>query len=131
MKNVVLWIGQIVLAFLNFAGGAYKVMAYEELAKVPSSATLPQAGWAVIGVLEIVCAILLIVPAATKKMPWLTPLAAAVLTVEALALSGNHAMYSLDLAATNPLVWSASMAVIAGLVAWGRYALSPLTPRTA
>lgn len=127
MKNVLLWIGQVVLAFLNFAGGAYKLLAYEDLAKVPSSATLPQAGWAVIGVLEIVCAILLIVPAATKRMPWLTPLAAAILTVEALALSGNHAMYSLDLAATNPLVWSATMAVIAGIVAVGRHSWASRT----
>src|SRR5688500_18233627 len=103
MKNVMLWIGQVALAFLNFAGGAFKIAAYEELSKVPSSATLPQAGWAAIGVLEIVCAVLLIVPTATRKMPWLTRLAAAVLTVEALALSGNHALYSLDIAATNPL----------------------------
>ena len=125
MKNVMLWVAQIALAFLNFAGGAFKLMAYEELAKVPSSATLPQAGWAAIGVLEIVCAILLIVPAATKKMPWLTPLAAAVLAVEALALSGNHALYSLELAATNPLVWSATMAAVAAAVAYGRYSLRP------
>ena len=117
MTNVLLWVAQIALAFLNFAGGSFKLFAYQELAKVPSSATLPQAGWAAVGVLEIVCAILVIVPWATKTMPWLTPLAAAVLAVEALALSANHASYSLAMAATNPLVWSATMAVIAGIVA--------------
>jgi hypothetical protein len=53
-------------------------------------------------------------------MPILTPLAAAVLAVEALSLSVNNARYSLQLAVTNPLVWTLVMAVMAAFVAWGR-----------
>jgi hypothetical protein len=119
--NVLLWILQVALALFCLAGGAYKLFQFDELAKVPATAALPRAGWGAIGVLEMLCAVLLIVPMAVNWMPILTPLAAAVLTVEALALSVNNARYSLQLAATNPLVWTLAMAVIAAFVAWGRY----------
>ena len=119
--NILLWILQVALALLCLAGGAYKLFQFEELAKVPATAALPRAGWGAIGVLEMLCAVLLIVPIAVKWMPILTPLAAAVLAVEALALSVNNARYSLQLAATNPLVWTLAVAVMAAFVAWGRY----------
>ena len=119
--NILLWILQLALALLCLAGGAYKLFQFDELAKVPATAALPRAGWGAIGVLEMLCAVLLIVPVAVKWMPILTPLAAAVLAVEALALSVNNARYSLQLAATNPLVWTLAMAVMAAFVAWGRY----------
>jgi DoxX-like family len=124
--NVLLWVFQVALALLNLAGGAYKVFSYEELAKVPSAAALPRGGWAALGVLEMLGAVMLIAPAATKWMPVLTPIAAAVLALEALAVSVSHARYSLDLAATNPLVWSAAMMLMAAFVAYGRFSLSPV-----
>jgi hypothetical protein len=49
-------------------------------------------------------AVLLIVPAAAKWMPVLTPLAAAALGLETLVLAGLYARYSLALTVTNPLV---------------------------
>jgi hypothetical protein len=119
--NILLWIIQVALALLCLAGGAYKLFQFDELAKVPSTAALPRAVWGAIGVLEMLCAVLLIVPAAMNWMPVLTPLAAAVLAVEALALSVNNARYSLQLALTNPLVWTLAVAVMAAFVAWGRY----------
>jgi hypothetical protein len=63
------------------------------------------------------CAVLLVVPAVTKWMPVLTPLAAAALV---------YSRYSLRLTATNPLVWVIGMALMAAFVACGRYALRPL-----
>ena len=80
--NILLWMIQVVLAVFAFAGGAYKVFSFQELAKMPATGALPRGGWAALGVFEMVCAILLIVPAATKWMPRLTPLAALALTVE-------------------------------------------------
>jgi hypothetical protein len=102
------------------------VFSFAELAKVPATAALPRAGWGALGVLEMLCAVLLVVPAATRWMPVLTPLAAAVLALEALALAGLDAQYSLELAVTNPLVWVVVMGLIAAFVAYGRYALRPL-----
>jgi len=119
--NILLWILQVALALLCLAGGAYKLFQFDELAMVPATAALPRAGWGALGVFEMLCAVLLIVPVAVKWMPILTSLAAAVLAVEALALSVSNARYSLQLSVTNPLVWTLAIAVMAAFVAWGRY----------
>jgi len=124
--NILLWVPQLALAFLALAGGAYKILAYEELAKIPANAALGRGGWAALGVFEILCAVLLVVPAVAKWMPALTPLAAAALALESLALAGLYARYSLELTATNPLVWAAMMGLMAISVAYGRYALTPM-----
>jgi len=123
--NVALWITQVVLALLYFAGGAYKVFSFDELAKVPSTVALSREAWRALGMFEMLFAILLVVPPAVKWAPVLTPIAAAVLALEALAFAGLYARYSLKLAPTNPLVWSVAMGLLAAFVAYGRYALMP------
>src|ERR1051325_1883360 len=97
--NALLWVLQAGLALLYLAGGAYKVFRFDELADQPWYGTLPRGGWGALGVFEILGAVLLIVPAAAKRMPVLTPLAAAALALETLALGGLYARYSLKLAA--------------------------------
>lgn len=117
--NVVLWIVQAVLALLYLSGGAYKVFSFDELATHMQA--LPRAGWSVLGLIEIVGGLLLVVPAASKWKPVLTPLAAAVLAVETLGLAVLYARYSLELAATNPMVWALVMGVLAAFVAYRRF----------
>jgi hypothetical protein len=80
----------------------------------------------VLGVIEMLGAVLLVVPAALKWKPFLTPLGAAVLALETLILAGLYARYSLKLTAANPLVWTVVMGVTAAFVAYGRYALCPI-----
>jgi hypothetical protein len=121
--NILLWVLQLVLALLCLSGGAYKVFQFDELAN--QMRALSRGGWRVLGVFEMLCGILLVVPAAVKWMPILTPLAAAALALETLALAGVYARYSLKLTAANPLVWSAVMGLMAAFVAYGRYALRP------
>jgi DoxX-like family len=116
--NILLWIAQAALALLCLSGGAYKVLKFDELAK--QMRAVSHGGWRPIGMLEIACGILLIVPAVTNWMPVSTPLAAAALGLETLALSGLYARYSRKLTAANPLVWSVAMAVMAVFVAYGR-----------
>jgi hypothetical protein len=121
--NALLWIPQAALALLSLAGGAYKVFMFDELAKVRTTATLPRGAWRALGVFEMVCGVLLVVPAALNWMPELTPLAASALAVEMLALATMFARYSLRFAATNPFVWAAGTSLLAAVVAYGRYAL--------
>jgi len=121
--NVFMWVLQVALALLYLAGGSYKAFKFDELAN--QMRALSRGGWRALGVLEMLCAVLLIVPAAAKWMPVLTPLAAAALALETLALAGLYARYSLKLSATNPLVWSVVMGLLAAFVAYGRYALAP------
>ena len=118
--NALLWVLQVALALLYLAGGAYKTFKFDELAN--QMRALPASGWRALGVLEMVGAVLLIVPAAARWMPVLTPLAAAALALETLALAGLYARYSLKLAATNPLIWAGVMGLLAAIVAYGRYA---------
>jgi len=123
--NILLWVLQAALALFCLAGGAYKNFQFAELAKMPATAALPRGGWSALGVFEMLCGVLLVVPAAAKWMPVLTPLAAAALALESLGLAGLFARYSLKLAATNPLVWVVGMGLVAAFVAYGRYALVP------
>ncbi len=120
--NILLWLLQTALALLYLAGGAYKVFSVDELAKQFSA--LSRGGWRALGVLEVIGAVLLIVPTAAHWMPVLTPLAAAVLALETLALAGLYARYSLKLIVTNPLVWAVVMGLLAAFVAYGRYVLA-------
>jgi hypothetical protein len=122
--NVVLWVVQLVLAVLSLAGGAYKIFMFEELAKMPAIGALTRLGWAGLGMFEMLCGVLLVVPAAVKWMPVLTPVAAAALTLEGLALAALYARYSLELTAANPLVWVVAIGLMAAFVAYGRYALT-------
>src|SRR5262245_53770554 len=122
--NILLWILQLALALLCLSGGAYKAFKFDELAN--QMRALSRGGWRAFGVFEMICGILLVVPAAAQWMPILTPLAAAALAIETLALDGVYARYSLKLTAANPLVWSVVMGLLAAFVAYGRYALRPL-----
>jgi uncharacterized membrane protein YphA (DoxX/SURF4 family) len=122
--NALLWVVQLALALLYLAGGAYKVFSFDQLATQMTA--LPRSGWRALGLLEILCGVLLVVPTAAKWMPVLTPVAAAVLALETFALAGLYAQYSHKIAATNPLVWSIVMGLLVAFVAYGRYALRPV-----
>jgi hypothetical protein len=122
--SILLWVFQLALALLCVSGGAYKAFQFDVLAN--QMRALSRGAWRALGVFEIACGILLVVPAALNWMPTLTPLAAAALALENLILSGVYARYSRKLTAANPLVWSVAMALIAAFVAYGRYAISPL-----
>ena len=87
---------------------------------MPAMGALSRGGWGALGVFEMVCGVLLVVPAAAKWTPALTPLAAAALAVESFGLAGLYARYSLELTATNPLVWVVLMGLMATFVAYER-----------
>ena len=122
--HILLWVVQAALAFLYLSGGSFKFFSYHALTKLIDA--VPPAAWQAIGVLEMVGAVLLIVPAAMKRKPILTPIAAAALAVEALCLCVLFAQYSLEIAATNPLVWNVVMGLMAAFVAYGRFKLRPV-----
>jgi len=118
--NIVLWIVQIVLAFFFLSGGAYKVFKVETLAG--HFRGLSPNVWRALGVLEIVCGVLLVLPAKVSGVPMLTAYAAAVLAIESLALAAAYARKSVKLVAANPFVWCAPMGLFAAVVAYGRWA---------
>ncbi|HWC72989.1 MAG TPA: DoxX family protein [Gemmatimonadales bacterium] len=126
--NVLLWILQIALAFTYFAGGFYKLSQSAVLtSQVPS---MPPGAWRALGIVEVLGAVLLIVPAALRWMPSLTPLAAALLALEAVGLAAVFwRRYSLKLTPKNPTVWPVVMGLLVAFVAYGRYVLAPINSR--
>jgi hypothetical protein len=116
--NILLWVLQVVLALLYLAGGGFKAINPHDPAKQIKA--IRPATWRALGVFEVVGAVLLIVPAAAKWMLALTPLAAAALALETLALAVVYARYSRKLSAANPLVYAVPMGLMAVLVAYGR-----------
>ena len=124
--NLLLWVLQVALALQSFAGGAYKVFQFDALANMPAMAALSRTGWAVVGVFEMSCGVLLVVPALVHWRPELTAVAATALAVEQFLLAAVYAQHSLKITATNPLVYVLVGGVVAAFVAYGRFALAPL-----
>jgi len=110
--NVLLWVVQGLLAALFVMGGGMKVFMFERIAQqVASNKAFPREVWTCIGIFEVLCALALVIPAATGKFPILTPVAAACLAVD-----GEY----------SPMTFSLVLAVLAALVAYGRFVLKPL-----
>jgi hypothetical protein len=124
--NTLLWIGQILLA-LGILASAYGHTLGFDMAR-----TRPGMGWLddvgrdrmrIIGVLEILGAIGLVLPAATGILPWLTPLAATGLAV----IMALAAIYHLRRPGEGRnVVLNVILGVIAALIAYGRFVVAPL-----
>src|SRR5271167_4712528 len=92
--NMLLWVLQILAALLYGSSGVMKVFMFDKVSKdVPSFGALPREAWMTLGILELVCTVGLIVPAAFHWQPQLTILAAAVLAVESLVFVWVHVKY--------------------------------------
>lgn len=74
-----------------------------------------------LGILELVCTVGLIVPAAFHWQPMLTGVAAAVLAIESLVFVGVHAKYR----EMPPIVFSVVLGLIMAFIAYGRLVLEP------
>src|SRR6267378_3187581 len=92
--NILLWVLQVLTALLYGASGTMKVFMFDKIsANVKSFGALPREAWMVLGILELVCTVGLIVPAAFHWRPALTVAAATVLAIESLVFVGVHVKY--------------------------------------
>ena len=72
--NILLWALQVLAALLYGSSGVMKVFMFDKVSKdVPSFGALPREAWMALGILELVCTVGLIVPAAFR---WNTALIA-------------------------------------------------------
>ena len=122
------WVAQILLAlFYGFAGYTKLVTPIPDLAAMMAWApTFPE--WLVrfIGIAEIAGAIGIILPAATRILPWLTPLAALGFAVIQVLAIGLHAMRG-ETAMTLPV--NIVVLALSLFVVWGRWRKVPISPR--
>ena len=121
--NTLLWVLQVLAAVLYGASGVMKVFLFEKVSKdVPSFGALPREAWLALGLLELVCAVGLIVPAAFHWKPSLTVVAAVLLAVESLVFLWVHSKYR----EITPIVLSGVLGLLMAFLAYGRLVLRPI-----
>jgi hypothetical protein len=121
--NILLWVLQILAALLYGASGVMKVFMFEKISKdVRSFGALPRQAWMALGILELVCTVGLIVPAAFHWQPALTVAAATVLAIESLVFIGVHAKYR----EITPIILSGVLGLVMAFIAYGRMVLTPI-----
>ena len=120
--NILLWVLQVLAALLYGSSGVMKVFMFDKISQdVPSFGALPREAWMTLGILELVCTVGLIVPAAFHWQPLLTILAAAVLAVESLVFVGVHVKYH----EVTPMILSGVLGLLMAFIAYGRMVLKP------
>ena len=121
--NILLWVLQILAALLYGSSGVMKVFMFEKISQdVPSFGALPGEAWMALGILELVCAIGLIVPAAFHWRPHLTILAATLLAIESIVFVWVHVKYH----EMTPLILSGVLGLLMAFIAYGRMVLRPI-----
>ena len=120
--NILLWVLQALAALLYGASGVMKVFLFDKVsADVPSFGALPREAWMALGIVELVCAVGLIVPGALRRRPTLTVAAATVLAIESLVFIWVHVNYG----ETGPIIMSAVLGLLMAFIAYGRMVLNP------
>ena len=121
--NILLWVLQVLAALLYGASGVMKVFMFDKVSEqAPSFGALPREAWMALGILELVCTVGLIVPAAFHWQPVLTVVAAAVLAIESLMFIWVHAKYG----EITPIVMSGVLGLLMAFIAYGRMVLRPI-----
>ena len=121
--NILLWVLQVLAALVYGASGVMKVFMFDKIsADVRSFGALPRQAWMALGILELVCTVGLIVPAAFHWKPALTVVAAAVLAVESVVFVMVHVKYR-EIAS---IILSGGLGLFMGFIAYGRIVVKPI-----
>lgn len=123
--NIALWLVQALLAFAFLAAGGMKLaMPVETLIENGMNYANHTPWWLVkfIGLAEVAGALGLVLPAATKIQPKLTPIAASALVVVMALAAVTHVALGEWGALVPPLV----LGSLAAFVAWGRFKAVPI-----
>jgi hypothetical protein len=123
MMNTFLWVLQVLAALLYGASGVMKVFLFDKISgDVPSFGALPREAWMALGIIELICAVGLIVPAAFRWHPTLTVMAATVLAIESLVFIGVHVRYH----EIGSIIMSGVLGLLMAFVAYGRMFRRPI-----
>jgi putative oxidoreductase len=127
--NIGLWVVQGLLAALYlFAGFTKLTQPIDALATMGMAwaPTLPELFVRFVALMEVLGAIGLILPAATRILPWLTPLSAAGLGIVQVSAIILHATRG-ETAMTLPM--NLVLLALSLFVVWGRTRKAPIAPR--
>ncbi len=126
--SIGLWVAQVLLALVFGAAGVMKLMTpIADLGAMMNWVTVsPEALVRFIGFVELAGALGMILPALTRILPFLTPLAALGFAVIQVLAIGTHAALG-ETASTLPM--NLVLLALALFVAWGRWKKAPIGPR--
>ena len=130
MLRVALWVVQVLLAAMFLMAGAMKSTSpIDELVGMGMWYADVGGGALIrfIGISEVLGAVGLVLPAALRVLPWLTPLAAALLAVVMVLAMATHA----SAGEWSALPVNAVLGGLAAFVAWGRTVKAPIARREA
>jgi hypothetical protein len=123
--RVVLWVLQALLAAQFLFHGYLFVAPPPDMVDQMNAVFSPQLR-VFIGVAELLAAVGLILPAATRILPWLTPLAAAGLMI----VTGSATVYHLARGETGNAMYTAVLFLLLAFVAYMRWRVYPVAPRS-
>ena len=122
--NIVLWVLQALLALAFFAHGCLLLFPPAAVAEM-MNATLPRWFQLFLGVAEILAAVGLTLPGASRVQPWLVPSAAAGIMIVMISATIFHVMRGEVSSAATTLV----LLAMATYVAYMRWRVAPIQPR--
>jgi uncharacterized membrane protein YphA (DoxX/SURF4 family) len=124
--NITLWVLQVLLAVAFFAHGWLLLMPPPEIA-AQMNASLPRSFWVFLGVAEVLAAVGLTLPGATRILPWLVPSAAAGVMFVMISATVWHVARGEFSSAAITVV----LLAMATFTAYGRWRIAPIRPRQA
>ena len=124
MISKVLWVAQVLLALGMASAGIIKLV-WPDANLEAAYPLFPAVFIRFIGVCEILGAIGVVVPAALRIRPELTPLAAAGLAI----IMGGAVISTIIMGAASMIAMPLILFLLAVFVAYGRWKLAPIGPR--
>jgi uncharacterized membrane protein YphA (DoxX/SURF4 family) len=123
--NVLLWVLQVLLAVAFFAHGWLLLFPPADMVELMNS-TIGPSFRIFIGVAEVLAAVGLTLPGITRILPWVISLAAAGLMIVMISATFFHIMRNEG----NSAIITALLFVLATFVAYMRWKVTPILPRT-
>jgi hypothetical protein len=121
--NILLWVLQVLLAVHTTIGAVWKFSNSAEQT-MPSLGAIPNAAWLAMSVIELLCALGLILPAFNKSLGVLAPIAAILIAAEMLLFCVLH--ISSGESNYGPMIYWLVVTAICAFIAYGRFVLKPL-----
>ncbi len=121
--NIFLWVLQVLLALHTAMGAVWKFSNSAEQT-MPSLGAIPNGVWLAMSIIELLCALALVLPAFNKSLGSLASIASAIIALEMLVFCGFH--ISSGTANYGPMIYWFVVAAICAFIAYGRFVLKPL-----
>jgi uncharacterized membrane protein YphA (DoxX/SURF4 family) len=123
--NAVLWVLQVLLAAAFLAHGLFFLFPPANMVALMNS-SIPPAFRIFLGVAEVLAAVGLTLPGITRILPWFVPCAAAGLMVVMIGATIFHVARG----ELSSAITTAILLVVATFVAYMRWKVMPISPRT-